>query len=455
VVSDEWSCRHRWFKGWIQTTTWFVLLLLNLLCSVNSFVGIPPLTKISPSSCHFASTSTDDISTATGSYAPRTGLAQTLLNWALESPLWKYVLVPQARNTMVTTAEANGIEWRQAKAWIEAKQLQQYGGKLLPKLHTTDMEIPSYYQQGTFHAYEQGNLCWDAALEQEIASRAVGARNFPNYGPEGDTAFRQSFWRGMIQAGAKLPEDSTFVVAVDMGCGTGLSSRQLATTEFEGGRYIDKVIGLDLSPYYIEVGKTLLNLAPLTGMTQPPSSTAEPEAWINPIDERAKHTVELRVSNAEHTGMESNSVDIVQILFVLHELPAEAAANVIREAHRIVQPGGQVWIGEMDFQSPAYAAQRANALLFSLIRATEPYLDDYADGFVPSVKATVEELFETVVWEAATGRHYSMVATKGRDGVNSSKKKAIVKDNRFLPNGEYAIEDTHLQLWESKQEEGR
>jgi hypothetical protein len=36
---------------------------------------------------------------------PRTGLAQKLLNVALKSPLWKYVLVPQARQTMVKTAE--------------------------------------------------------------------------------------------------------------------------------------------------------------------------------------------------------------------------------------------------------------------------------------------------------------------------------------------------------------
>lgn len=419
----------------------FAFILACLLGDVEAFsLQRQPIVRSRPAVCLSSSAETTNDA---GSYAPRTGLAQSLLNFALESPLWKYVLVPQARKTMVSTAEANGIEWREAKEWIVTEQIKQHGGDLSPLV--SSVEIPSYYRM-TFHAYDEGNLCWDSALEQEIASRAVGARNFPKYGQEGDPAFRQSFWRGMVEAGAKLPDPSSQpVVAVDMGCGTGLSSRTLATTEFKGGRYIDKVIGLDLSPYFIAVGKTLLNLAPLDGMTEQSTSDSKNDAWINAVEARAKDTVELRVANAEDTGIESNSVDIVQILFVLHELPAEAAANVIREAHRIVKPGGQVWIGEMDFQAPAYAAQRANALLFSLIRATEPYLDEYADGFATSVKATVEDLFEMVVWTAATGRHYSMVATKGSD-----EKK--IQDRRFRANGEYAIEDTHLQLWETKQE---
>lgn len=430
-------------------------LFITLLCGANSF-GVQrfPSRRIEGTTCQLASSTTDQ---SAGSYAPRTGLAQSLLNFALESPLWTYVLVPQARKTMETTAEANGIEWSKAREWIESKQTERCGGELAPLDLQKVVEIPKYYQQGAFHGYEKGNLCWDAGLEQEIASRAVGARNFPKYGQEGDPAFRESFWRGMLKAGAKLPNAKESIVVVDMGCGTGLSSRQLATTEFEGSRYIDKVIGLDMSPYYIEVGKTLLSLAPLAGMTQQKQkksvssiddTTTTKEAWINPVDERAKNTVELRVANCENTGMKSDSADIVQILFVLHELPGEVAANVIKEAHRIVKPGGQVWIGEMDLQSPAYAAQRANALLFSLIRATEPYLDEYADGFVNSVKGTVENLFEKVVWEAATGRHYSVVATKAC----GEKQKAVVEDNRFLESGEYAIEDTHLQLWESKQE---
>ena len=52
---------------------------------------------------------------------PRTGFAQMLLNFALESPLWKLILVPQARANIVKTAEANQIPWTDAKEWIQSQ----------------------------------------------------------------------------------------------------------------------------------------------------------------------------------------------------------------------------------------------------------------------------------------------------------------------------------------------
>ena len=40
---------------------------------------------------------------------PRSGLGQQLLNLALASPLWEYVLVPQARASIVKTAEGKSL----------------------------------------------------------------------------------------------------------------------------------------------------------------------------------------------------------------------------------------------------------------------------------------------------------------------------------------------------------
>ena len=408
-------------------------------------------------------TSNSATTSTTGKYAPRTGFAQQLLNWALETPVWKYLLVPQARKTMVNTAEANGIEWRRARDWIEQQCNEKTMELSNSDYHNHPKELPAYYRQGAFHAYEEGNLCWQAAFEQEIASRAVGARNFPRFGQNGDVAFRQAFWNAMLEAGANVPppEEGKEVVALDLGCGTGLSSRILADldipTKTKTTRKLDKVIGMDLSPYYIQVGKTLLNLAPVPGMFSEEDhdtsdiNNKQHHAWVNAVSERAKQVVELRLGDAANTGLESNSVDIVNLLFVLHELPADSAVNVITEAHRVLKPGGQLWMGEMDFQAPAYAAQRANALRFSLIRATEPYLDEYADNFSTHIKPTIERLFDRVIWRAATGRHYAMVAIKGSTDETASDPSKKVEDYRFLPNGDYAVQDTHLQLWESKE----
>ena len=51
------------------------------------------------------------------------------------------------------------------------------------------MYVQDYYKQ-RFHGYERGNLCIRAAIEQEIAGKAVGARNYPGYGREGEIKLR-------------------------------------------------------------------------------------------------------------------------------------------------------------------------------------------------------------------------------------------------------------------------
>ena len=77
-----------------------LILLLCLLATANSFsttnfCGRHPTCQLKASA---------DATTSTRA-PPRTGFAQTLLNYALNSPLWKQVLVPQARQKIVTTAE--------------------------------------------------------------------------------------------------------------------------------------------------------------------------------------------------------------------------------------------------------------------------------------------------------------------------------------------------------------
>ena len=102
-------------------------------------------------------------STNTATAKPRSGFAQTLLNLALSSPIWTYILVPQARATIVKTAEENGIPWNLAKKWLlkqmeASESVDEFG----------DVPYPEYYRK-SFHAYPEGNLSYDAAVEQELA----------------------------------------------------------------------------------------------------------------------------------------------------------------------------------------------------------------------------------------------------------------------------------------------
>mmetsp|Transcript_30681 Transcript_30681/g.72416 ORF Transcript_30681/g.72416 Transcript_30681/m.72416 type:complete len:396 (-) Transcript_30681:7-1194(-) len=360
------------------------------------------------------------------------GLSRWLINTALASPLYKAVLVPQAKATMVKTAEKNGVPWTDALAWLEAR-----GPWELPDPEQEGVTVPDYYRE-PFHAYESGNLCWEAALEGEIASRAVGARNFPEAGADGELAFRGAFDEALTSLGAVVPEGGAMV---DLGCSSGISTRRLAAN-WPGAA---SVLGLDLSPHFLAVGRRLTAL----GRAEEAAGDAGGGwRWINDWRGYTDARVELRLADIGATGLPSGSVDVVSLSMVIHELPPAATRQVATEALRLLRPGGQLWITEMDFQTPAFMKLRANPLLFSLLRSTEPYLDVYAD-YMPTLPAELSELgFSTVRLAAATGRHFALVATKPEEGDTAPR---VVEDRR----SETAKADTHLKTWEAKKEAGR
>jgi ubiquinone/menaquinone biosynthesis C-methylase UbiE len=337
---------------------------------------------------------------------------------------------------MQDTAAANGIPWNQYRAWIASQEgpWKDNDDKETSKLVSLSMMnntiIPDYYRQA-FHAYEQGNLCWEAAWEVEIASAAVGARNFPAYGRYGERAFRDSFHIALLEGGAQCPHNA---VVVDLGAGTGISTRRLALAYPQASQ----LLGIDLSPYYCQVGTFLMEHAPIGKQTE----DDDDGPWVNTIvkDDRIRY----QVGDAAQTGLPDASVDIVNLQFVAHELPYVVTLDVLREAHRLLKEGGQLWFCEMDFETPGYAAQRSNPVLFSLIRSTEPYLDDYADHG-QEIRDCLHELFAKTVITPATGRHFAIVATK-----DSSVTEHVLEDNRFDENGEYLVEDTHLKTFDNK-----
>ncbi|KAL9189574.1 hypothetical protein ACHAXT_009249 [Thalassiosira profunda] len=369
---------------------------------------------------------------------PRSGFAQQLLDAALASPVWKYVLVPQARASIVKTAEENGIPWVAAKEWIRRQPDAPWNNDVNNEY--INIQYPRYYQK-SFHAYDEGNLSYDAAFEQELASRSIGARNFPKYADRGEDVFRGAFDRALVKLGADINADGEEedAIIVDFGCGTGTSTRRLAKQYPQAA----ELIGIDLSPYFVDVGRTLLDLAPSAINLSEDSNHSD--GWITSIDSDPR--IQLRQGDIANTGLLSNSVSAVNLGLVLHELPLSAAKEVVREAHRILKDKGQLWISEMDFESPAYKAQRENALLFSLLRATEPYLDEYADG-MPELRKFIAEMFGKVNITAATGRHYALLAEKRT--AKEGNERAVLEDDRFRDDGSYAVEDTHLKPWESK-----
>ena len=435
-------------------------ILLLLVQTSHAFL-VSPTTRVvyRPTTLHSTNTETEtgtkSTSTSTSTTTtttivrkpkakPRTGIAQKILDYALTSPLWKLVLVPQARKNIVKTAEANGIAWEKCYQWFQAQDgpwnnnVSKEAFDKKTKFNT--QHYPAYYKKA-FHAYQDGNLSWGAAIEQELASRAIGARNFPASGVDGEDAFRSSFEQAILRLGGDVRPGG---IIVDLGCGTGTSTRRLGSL-FPNS---DKLLGIDLSPYFITVGRKLLELKPRKRIGKEDGADGD---WVTTIEQDER--IELRVGDATDTKLDDESVDAVNISLVIHELPIDVTIQVCKEVHRILKPGGQLFISEMDFDSPAYAAQRENAMLFSLLRSTEPYLDDYADG-VGDVREFLVQQFQSVKITAATGRHYALVATKdGNTSTDGAGKTpmGVFEDTRFDENGSYTVNDTHLKVWESKE----
>ena len=312
------------------------------------------------------------------------GLASRLVNGILSiKPLYTFAK-HRARKMMIDRAESLGVFWQD-----EVKALQARGGdtdfsaewaKDLDKIRQPDLTYPDYYVT-SFHAYEEGNLGWLPAMEVESAAYAVHARIWPEAGAKGDALLRQSYHTVLK---TQLPESPHAIL--DLGCGVGMSTFTLQET-FPTAQ----LTGVDLSPYFLAIAqyqerlrgqgeqgkqggqrmgeqgrRKKLSHAPLTinqSKIQNPKSKIQnlPVTWVH--------------APAENTGLPESSFDLVSLCLVFHELPKTAAAAIIREARRLLRPGGHLAIMDMNPRSETFVKMPPYVL--TLLRSTEPYLDQY------------------------------------------------------------------------------
>ena len=117
------------------------------------------------------------------------------------------------------------------------------------------------------------------------------------------------------------------VRAVDVGCGTGISSRLLAAAGAE-------VIGLDPNAAMLEQARA--------------------------IGHAAVRSIEYRLGDAEHTGLPSQSVDLALCAQSFHWFDA---ATALREFHRILREGGRLALlwNVRDISDPFSAGYEANS----------------------------------------------------------------------------------------------
>jgi ArsR family transcriptional regulator len=148
-------------------------------------------------------------------------------------------------------------------------------------------------------------------LRAVIADRRPGsAAFFGRVGAQWDDVSRELF--GERYAGDALASLlAPGLVVADVGCGTGVFTGMLA-------QVADRVIGIDREPTMLDAASARLG---------------------------TPRNVELRLGNAERLPIEDDSVDLVILSLVLHHL--ENPSIALREAARVLRPGGRVLIVDM------------------------------------------------------------------------------------------------------------
>lgn len=284
------------------------------------------------------------------------------------------VMKRQARQVIVKTAEKNGIPWRKNYEALEASGVKER----LEEIANKNITYPDYYQV-PFHAYDQGNLCWSAAFETESATYAMALRVWPKESltwQEAQARLRGSFHQVLASYCPQQVRD-----ILDIGCSVGISTLTLHRYYQMSQSTPVRTVGLDLSPYMLAVAKMR-------------DVDREITEWIH--------------AKGEDTGLPDRSFDLVTLQFVTHELPRQAAQAIFQEALRVLRPGGYIAIVDNNPKSPVI--QNLPAVLFTLMKSTEPWSDDY---YTLDVEATMQAVgFEHVVTVPSDPRHRTIVGRK-------------------------------------------
>ncbi|EYU30785.1 hypothetical protein ABFS82_08G207300 [Erythranthe guttata] len=281
-----------------------------------------------------------------------------------------------ARQVLISTAEKTSIPWRDMTNEILDSDVY----KEKDAIEDSSIVYPDYYLN-PFHAYDEGNLSWLAAAEAEAATMSMVRRAIPNASSldEANQIVRGNWLQAIETHHNQYSGYSSIQDILDIGCSVGVSTRFILD-KFPSA----KVTGLDLSPYFLAVAQ-----------------------YNDKRRNQGKEKVKWIHGNGENTGLPSKSFDLVSIAYVFHECPERAIKNMAKEAFRLLRPGGTFAV--TDNSPKSKILQELSPVLFTLMKSTEPFLDEY---YLTDLEATLELVgFVNVQTVLTDPRHRTVTAT--------------------------------------------
>lgn len=272
----------------------------------------------------------------------------------------------QARTMMINRAERLGIPWRETVQRLEHHNWQVDWDSI----QDAELTYPDNYKS-SFHGYDEGHLCWQAAFEFEVASNAVHSKLFPDAGTQGDAKLRQSY-HDVLKAELHYQPQSI----LDLHCTVGLSTFALKSLYSQA-----QVTGLDFSPYYLSV--------------------AHYQA-----QQRQENSIHWVHALPEATGLAAQSFDLVSAFLLLHEMPQATIRKIFQEARRLVKPGGYFTFMDMNPNATAYTTMPPYVM--TLLKSTEPFMEQY---FALDLESELLSMgFDQVMETTNSTRHRTVIA---------------------------------------------
>mmetsp|Transcript_16136 Transcript_16136/g.16267 ORF Transcript_16136/g.16267 Transcript_16136/m.16267 type:complete len:368 (-) Transcript_16136:307-1410(-) len=261
-------------------------------------------------------------------------------NFFMSIPIIHDIMFGVYRKQIVEKAEKMGLPWTEFmdEMWESLPELEASAAKLT----NPEVKIPEYYY-AQIHAYNEGNLCWESAMEEDLWSKLMIAPLYNN-ALDGDVQMRQK-WLSITNKVIK-PEPK---FATDLGCGTGLSMYMLDSK----WPSIEAVTGVDLSTYKLAV--------------------CEQKKSMMPTSKAEKYTI--LHGPAEATQVPSNSQDLVSLCLVAHESPKWVSESLFAEAYRILKPGGSFTMLDLDKDNLENLLE--NPFVSAIYKQTEPYMQEF------------------------------------------------------------------------------